>query len=93
MGKKATKKPHTIEQYDADQRQAQHILDKVASESETVGTSSMARTANRVVDHFSGTENEADDHIEILGKRIGRILSLIAFVALVIYLTFTYVLK
>ena len=93
MGKKPTPKPHAIKQREADQRQARIILEKVASESETVGTSSMTRAANRAVEHFSGTENETDDHIEILGKRIGRVLSLIAFIALAVYLAFTYVLK
>jgi hypothetical protein len=83
---------------DRDRRNAEEaraILERVARESETVGASSLARTADRVTRHFSGEDKAApgeaqDDPIEVLGKRIGRVLSLIAFVALAIYLYVTW---
>lgn len=77
----------------AEVKEAQRILDRVASDSESVGTSSFARTANKVSGHFSGSENPEDDHIEVMGKRIGRGLSAVAFIILAAYIVYTYVLK
>jgi len=74
------------------EHEAKRILERAARDSETVGTSSFARTASRVSAHFRADDG-GEDRIEVLGKRIGRGLSLVAFVALAIYLVFTYVLK
>ncbi len=74
----------------ARQQEAKRILERVTRDSETIGSSSFARTASRVGKHFSGGENPQDDRIEVLGKRIGRLLSLIAFIGLAIYLYVTY---
>jgi hypothetical protein len=82
-------KKHPVE--DERKREARRILNRVERESEQVGTSSMARTANKVRRHFLGTETPADDHIEILGKRIARGLAIVAFVALAISLYINYV--
>jgi hypothetical protein len=78
-----------------DERKAEsrRILEAVARESETIGTSSFARNANRLARHFGGTENPDDDRIEIWGKRIARVLALVAFVVLFIHVTTTYILK
>jgi len=51
--------------------------------------------AKRTASHFAGQDNGPDgeserDGIELWGKRIGRALSLIGFVALAIYLYVTY---
>ena len=75
------------------QAESRRILESVARESETIGTSSFARNANRLARHFGGTENPDDDHIEIWGKRIARVLALIAFVVLFIHVMTTYILK
>ena len=72
-------------------REAQRVLNRVARESEQVGTSSMARTADKVRDHFLAEEAPRDDKVEIWGKRIGRGLGAIVFIGLVIYLIKTYV--
>jgi hypothetical protein len=40
--------------------------------------------------HFSGQDDPADDAIEIWGKRIGRLLSLIGVFGLGLYLYLTY---
>ena len=76
---------------DERQIEAQRILKRVERESEQVGDSSMARTAKKVQDHFLASEAQDDDRIEVLGKRIGRILSVIVFVFLAIFLFNTYI--
>jgi hypothetical protein len=72
-------------------REARRILNRVERESERVGTSSMARTADKVRDHFLGEEQLRDDKIEILGKRIARALAAVAFIALAVSLYFNYI--
>ncbi len=74
-------------------REAQRILNRVEHEAEQVGASTMARTANKVRDHFMGEEKQTDDPAEIWGKRIGRGLAVIAFVVLAISLYLNYVAK
>jgi len=73
-------------------REARRILNRVDRESEQVGTSSMARTANKVRDHFLGEENPQNDRIEVLGKRIARGLAVVAFIVLAISFFVTYIL-
>jgi hypothetical protein len=52
----------------------------------------MGRAAKRAADHFSAADaHDEKDPIELWGRRIGRVLSLIGFVALAIYLYATYV--
>ena len=64
--------------------ESRRILDRVAVDSESLGGSSLARSANRARDHFAGADGE--DEIEVWGKRIGRGASLIALVFLVVWL-------
>jgi hypothetical protein len=67
------------------ERQSREALERVARDSETVGTSSLARAGRRLGDHFAGTDAAADggaDPIELWGRRIGRALSLIGVVVL-----------
>lgn len=91
MAKENENKPEP--KLDERQKEAQRILDRVARDNEGVGTSSMARVADKVSGHFAANENPEDDQIEIMGKRIGRALSAIAVVILVIYLVNTYILN
>jgi hypothetical protein len=52
----------------------------------------MSAMAKRTASHFAGHDGEPErDPIELWGKRIGRALSLIGFVALAIYLYVTYI--
>ena len=74
------------------EEQSRRILERVAQESETVGTSSFKRVADRVKDHMEASDAPDDDPIEVWGTRIGRGLGLIFFVFLVFYLTITYIL-
>lgn len=91
--KKSSSANHKPAKLSPEQSQSSRILAQVARESETIGTSSLARSTKSPREHFSGTDNINDDAIEIWGKRIGRGLGLGAFVALAIYLCFAYVLK
>lgn len=67
------------------EREASEALERVRRETETVGSSSMSRAVRRVGDHFAAREAEADP-VELWGRRIGRALSLVAFVGLTIWL-------
>ena len=52
----------------------------------------MSAMARRTASHFAGHDGVTErDPIELWGKRIGRGLSLVGFVALAIYLYVTYV--
>ena len=72
--------------------EASRILKRVEQESETVGTSSMRRVAERVKNHVEARDVDKNEWSEVWGTRIGRSLGLIAFVILVIYLFRTYIL-
>lgn len=77
-------------QQDQRREDALRAIDRVQSESETVGTSSFVRMAERAKDHMSAADKDADDEIEVWGTRIGRGLGLIFAVGLAIYLFVTY---
>lgn len=66
--------------------ESEQILERVAQDSESIGTSSFTRTANRITDHLSAAEADENDWAELWGRRIGRGLSVIAFIALAIWL-------
>jgi hypothetical protein len=71
-------------------KESQRILDRVNIDSETVGTSSMVRSAEKARDHFLGKDADPDDPIEIWGKRIGRVLSIVIVAYLITYLYNTF---
>jgi len=73
------------------ERETREALERVARDSETIGSSSLARTARRLGGHFSGQDAIGDteggtDPIELWGRRIGRTLSLIGVVVLAYFL-------
>lgn len=63
-------------------------------ENDTVVSSSLARAAKRTSDHFAGrdavTADGSADSIELWGRRIGRALSLVGLIALLVYFYVTY---
>ena len=69
-----------------EQREARRILDRVNTDTESFGTSSLARSALRARDHFAGADADPDDPIEVWGRRIGRIAALGAVVVLLWWL-------
>ena len=81
-----------IKQDKAREEEAKRILEQVARDSETVGTSSMRRVAERVKGHVSAQDADQNEWAELWGTRIGRILSILFFVGLVAYLVKTYIL-
>ena len=70
------------------QREVRETLERVARESETIGTSSLGRLGRRVGAHFTARDAIGDaeegrtDPIEVWGRRIGRALSLVGVVVL-----------
>jgi hypothetical protein len=69
------------------ERESREALERVARESETIGTSSLGRLGRRMGDHFAAKDaiGEAEggtDPVELWGRRIGRALSLIGVVVL-----------
>ncbi|MBJ6126617.1 hypothetical protein [Microvirga splendida] len=72
--------------------EAREALERVQRDTDTLGSSAMARMGRRAGDHFGGRDaigSAADggtDPIELWGRRIGRILSLIGVVILGLWL-------
>jgi hypothetical protein len=69
------------------EREAREALERVQRDSETVGSSALARMGRRAQEHFGGddapmTEDGRVDPIELWGRRIGRALSLVGVVVL-----------
>jgi len=75
---------------DERQQAAREALDRVARESEIVGSSAIARAGRRVGNHFTAKDAREDgggaDPIELWGRRIGRGLSLLGVVVLTLWL-------
>ena len=72
-------------------REAREALERVARDSETIGSSSLARVGRRLGGHFAGKDaiggvDGGTDPIELWGRRIGRALSLVGVVILTIWL-------
>ena len=80
------------ERDEAQRREALRTLETL-NERDTFVNSAMARSAKRASDHFAARDAAGEDRIELLGRRIGRGLSLAGFVALAIYLYVTYLAK
>ncbi len=74
-----------------DEAESKRILERVAQESETIGTSSVKRVAERVKGHLSAQDTDENQWAELWGKRIGRTLGAIFVVVLIIHLLRTYI--
>ena len=73
------------------EREAREALERVRRDTETVGTSALARMSRRAQEHFGGddapiTEDGSVDPVELWGRRIGRALSLVGVVVLALWL-------
>jgi hypothetical protein len=77
---------------DERQKASRDALERAARDSETIGSSALARSARRVADHFAGrdsireSEDGGTDPAEVWGRRIGRALSLLGVVLLAYWL-------
>ncbi len=74
----------------ARQREAETILRRVSQETEPQIGAGANRLLTNVSAHLSAVDADPADPIEVLGTRIGRILGLIAFVAMAAWLIFTF---
>ena len=74
------------------EREAREALERVQRDTESVGSSALARMSQQAQDHFSGrdamgtAEDGGTDAVELWGRRIGRGLSLIGVVVLGLWL-------
>jgi hypothetical protein len=79
---------------EARRREALDALEKLKRDRAPLAGSSLADAARRAVRHFAAADavgpDGTRDPIELWGRRIGRALSLLAVIALSIYLYFTY---
>jgi cytochrome c-type biogenesis protein CcmH/NrfG len=80
--------PSRHEREQATRRQALEDLDRLRHEGGSFLGSALAAAGRRAADHFAA--RDADDPVERWGRRIGRALSLAAFLALCVYLYLTY---
>ncbi|KLK92126.1 hypothetical protein AA309_17135 [Microvirga vignae] len=74
------------------EREAREALERVRRDSESLGSSALARMSRQAQDHFSGrdavgaAEDGSTDPVELWGRRIGRGLSLVGVVVLGLWL-------
>jgi hypothetical protein len=80
--------PSRHEREEATQRQALEDLDRLRHEGGGFLGSALAAAGRRAADHFAA--RDAGDPVERWGRRIGRALSLAAFLALCVYFYLTY---
>jgi len=73
-----------------EEEESRRILERINDESESIGRSSMRRVAENITSHMKGEDADQNEWAELWGTRIGRGLSVIAVVALLIYLYQTY---
>jgi hypothetical protein len=74
------------------EREAREALERVNRDTDSVGSSALARMGRRAQDHFGGrdalgsAEDGGTDPIELWGRRIGRALSVVGVVVLGLWL-------
>jgi hypothetical protein len=66
--------------------EARRILAQVEKDTGIAASSALARALGRARNHMVGDDADQEDWAELWGTRVGRLLSLAAFVALSIYL-------
>ena len=67
-------------------RKAMQDLEKLKEEGDLLHAPKLKAKSKTVTGHFMARDVDPSDRIEVWGTRIGRILSLIALIALVIWL-------
>ena len=75
---------------EARRRAALRDLERAGEQSEVFLAGGAWRAAERVRDHFTAADAAGGGRIEVWGRRVGRIGSLIAFLFLAYYLAATY---
>lgn len=72
--------------HEARDQEAKKVLERVQRDAEVIGQSSLVRVADRARAHLRGDDADPDDKAELWGRRVGRALSLVAFVLLALWL-------
>jgi hypothetical protein len=89
-----SERPTTHERDEARRREALEALDKLRRERAPLAGSGLTDAARRAGRHFAAADavgpDGTRDPIELWGRRIGRALSLLAVIALSIYLYLRY---
>ena len=75
-----------LREKDRGERQARRDLDRVSGEGGFMGSPYLKGKAASIRDHFSGRDADQSDPIEVSATRMGRLLGLVAFVALALWL-------
>ncbi|VVS99833.1 hypothetical protein [Rhizobium sp. EC-SD404] len=75
---------------DKERRQAKRDLDRLGNEGGIFGSPAMRSKARSVRDHFAAGDADQNDPIEVAATRTGRILALLAFVLLALWLFSAY---
>lgn len=70
----------------AREKTAQRLIERASVDSEVIGHSTLVRTVDRARAHMAADDADPEDRVEVWGRRTGRALSAIAFVALAIWL-------
>ena len=83
-----TDEPGRHEREEAERRTALTNLERLRHEGDTLFGSALTGAGRRAADRVSA--KDAADPIELWGRRIGRALSLAAFIGLCVYLYLTY---
>ncbi|MBA3448686.1 MAG: hypothetical protein H0T56_13995 [Pseudaminobacter sp.] len=66
--------------------ESRRILDRVAREAESGGSSLVSRAVRRARDHVSAADADRDDTIEYWGTRVGRVLGLVLTIGIIVWL-------
>jgi hypothetical protein len=85
--------PSRHEREELQRREALERLEQLRHDGDGLLGSALAKAGRRAADHFAARDATADgtaDPAEVWGRRIGRALSLAAFLALCVYLYATY---
>ena len=69
-----------------DRTEARRILERINAEMDSSGLATGGSAVERMRKHFAGGDADPEDRIEVVGRRIGRALSLALFIGLLVWL-------
>ena len=68
------------------EREAKRILDAASVQSDITGSSLYERSLQKASNHLNAADKEDEDWIEQTGTKIGRWVSLVLFIGLILWL-------
>ncbi len=78
----ATSREDQADRAEDEAKEAKRIIAQVDRESEAIGRSNLARSADAARNHMLAGDKDQADAVEVWGTRIARVLAVIAFAAL-----------